>query len=151
MYEPEYAPPKRSMLLVQIRLDFWPRLADCRYHFFFWRPDTSCHPDRSEGPPAIFKDSIAAASFLTKTWVKTRKVHRRRRDLSEVLRFAEDDRFWGTHTELLHCHRLRQVPGLVNVAASADSNVICQQLQRHDFEDRQQQFRRLGNIQHVIR
>ncbi len=39
---------------------------------------------------------------------------------------------------LLDGDRLGQVPGLIHVAAPADSDVISEQLQRDDFQDRQQ-------------
>ena len=41
---------------------------------------------------------------------------------------------------LLHSHRLRQVPWLVDVAAATDCNVVGEQLQRHNFKDGKQQL-----------
>ena len=51
---------------------------------------------------------------------------------------------------LLDRDRLGQVSGLIYVAAAADGDVIGQQLQGHDLENRREFFRRGGNVDHVV-
>src|SRR5215469_16521916 len=51
---------------------------------------------------------------------------------------------------LLHRHAFRQIPRLVHIAATADGNMIRQQLERHDLQDRQQQVVSGSNADHVI-
>src|SRR6476646_3237604 len=47
---------------------------------------------------------------------------------------------------LLHSHRFRQIAWLIDVTSAAYRNVIGQQLQRHYFQDRQEQFRGMRHI-----
>ena len=49
------------------------------------------------------------------------------------------------YVDLLDGDRFRQVARLVHVAAAAHRDVIGQQLQRNDFENRRQQFERGRN------
>jgi hypothetical protein len=51
---------------------------------------------------------------------------------------------------LFHGNRFGQVARLVNVASAAHGNVIRQQLQRHHFQDWQQQFRRVSNVNDMV-
>ena len=51
---------------------------------------------------------------------------------------------------LLDRDRLRQIARLIDIAAAADGDVIGQQLARHDFQNRHQQFRCVGNVEDVI-
>ncbi len=51
---------------------------------------------------------------------------------------------------LFHRDRLGQVARLVYVAAAADGDVVRQQLAGNDFQNRRQQFRRIGNVKHVV-
>src|ERR1700687_2862627 len=51
---------------------------------------------------------------------------------------------------LLHRYRLRQISRLIDVAPAPDCDVISQQLQRDDLQDRRQFFRRRRNEEHVI-
>jgi hypothetical protein len=51
---------------------------------------------------------------------------------------------------LLHRHRLGQVPGLVYVTAAAHRDVISQQLQGHDLQNRQQFLRRRWNMDYMV-
>src|SRR5438067_1662179 len=39
-----------------------------------------------------------------------------------------------------HCNAFRQIPGLVDIATPADGAMIGEQLQRNDFENRQQKL-----------
>ncbi len=52
---------------------------------------------------------------------------------------------------LLHRNRFRQISRLVDVAAAADGDVIREQLQRDDREDRAEQIACFGNLDDVIR
>ena len=52
---------------------------------------------------------------------------------------------------LFNCYRFCQVTRLVNVAAAADGDVIREQLQRDDREDRSEQVRCLGYLDHMVR
>ena len=47
-------------------------------------------------------------------------------------------------------HRFRQIPGLIDVTAAADGDVIREQLQRNDRENRREQIARWRNLDHVI-
>src|SRR5436309_2528452 len=65
---------------------------------------------------------------------------------------SKKNRFYSTVTLpfhsgglLFHGDGFRQVAWLVYVASAADGDVIRQQLQRHDFQDRQQELRRDRN------
>jgi hypothetical protein len=59
-------------------------------------------------------------------------------------------RWRSTERTLLHRHRFRQIPRLVNIAATSYRDVVRQQLKRNDFKNWQQLFRSLGNVDHVI-
>ncbi len=56
----------------------------------------------------------------------------------------------GLEYHLFHRYGLGQVARLVNVTSTADRNVVCQQLQRDNLQNRRKQLRRPGNINHVI-
>ena len=50
---------------------------------------------------------------------------------------------------LLHRHRLRQIPWLVNVSALEHGDVVGQQLQRDGVEDRRQGVVDVWHVDHV--
>ena len=52
--------------------------------------------------------------------------------------------------ELLDGDGLGEVAGLVNVAAAADGDVVGQQLQRNDLDQRREQFERGRNVDDVL-
>lgn len=52
--------------------------------------------------------------------------------------------------ESLHSHTLRQIPRLVNIAASADRYVVGEKLEWHDFEDGEEEFVRGGDVDYVL-
>ena len=52
---------------------------------------------------------------------------------------------------LLHCHRLCQIPWLIDVAAASDGNVVSQELEWNDRENWREQIARSGNFDHMIR
>jgi hypothetical protein len=51
---------------------------------------------------------------------------------------------------LLDCHTLCQVPGLVDVAASADGYVVGEELEGDYFQDWQEEFGGLGDLDGVL-
>ena len=51
---------------------------------------------------------------------------------------------------LLNCNALRQVSGLVYVAAAADGDVVGEELEGDYFQDRQQEFGGLGDVDDVL-
>ena len=51
---------------------------------------------------------------------------------------------------LLHRDRLRQVAWLIDIATAADRDVIRQQLQRNNLEDRRKQFRSLRYVDYMV-
>src|SRR6266550_8483220 len=51
---------------------------------------------------------------------------------------------------LLHRHRFRQVPWLVHVTATTDSDVVREKLHWKDFQNRQQRFRSRRDVDHVV-
>ena len=53
--------------------------------------------------------------------------------------------------DLLHRDALRQIARLIDVAAAAHGDVVRQQLQRHDLQDRRQQFRGRRDLDDVVR
>src|SRR5215469_13229595 len=51
---------------------------------------------------------------------------------------------------LFDCNRLGEVAGLVDIASAADGDVVGQQLQGQDLQDRKQQFRGGWDIQDTV-
>src|SRR2546426_1038774 len=65
--------------------------------------------------------------------------------------FAAGVRRADAPDRLFHRDALREVPGLVHVAAPEHRDVVRQELQRNRAEDRRQQLGRRRDVEHVIR